>query len=220
MMRSPSLPYVAPFAVFLLLLALMPFLGLAPRVELLLWLVIVGATVLACSRSVLDLSVKRWAGSAALGAAVFGLWIAPDLLFPAYRESVLFRNPLMAGSGASFPLAARDDATALALRSARAVLLVPLVEELFWRAWLPRWIVAPDFRTVPLGAYTAGAFCATALLFALEHGSYWDVGLLAGVLYNGWMWRTRSLGDCVLAHAVTNGCLSAYVVAAGQWQYW
>ena len=42
----------------------------------------------------------------------------------------------------------------------------------------------------------------------------------AGVIYNWWLVRTKSLGDCVLAHAVTNLALGIYVVAAGQWQYW
>ena len=44
-------------------------------------------------------------------------------------------------------------------------------------------------------------------------GSYWDVGLITGVLYNWWMVRTRSLADCIVAHAVTNACLAIYVVA-------
>ena len=83
-----------------------------------------------------------------------------------------------------------------------------------------RWLIAPDFRRVPMGACTAASFWIVALLFASEHGSFWDVGLAAGIVYNWWMVRTRSLGDLILAHAVTNGCLSLYVVAAGKWQYW
>ena len=93
-------------------------------------------------------------------------------------------------------------------------------EELFWRGWLPRWLQDQDFVKVPLGRYTTFAFLVTALLFASEHGPYWEVGLLAGLAYNWWMWRTRSLGDLVLAHAVTNACLSAYVWATREWQYW
>jgi CAAX prenyl protease-like protein len=108
----------------------------------------------------------------------------------------------------------------LAWRSARAVLIVPFVEEVFWRAWLMRWLIRSDFRTVPIGTFQASSFCTVAVLFALEHGAYWDVGLVAGVLYNWWMVRTKSLADCVLAHAVTNACLSAYVITQGQWQYW
>jgi membrane protease YdiL (CAAX protease family) len=58
------------------------------------------------------------------------------------------------------------------------------------------------------------------VLFAAEHGPYWDVGLVAGVIFNLWMMRTKSLGDLILAHAVTNACLAAYVIAAGKWEYW
>jgi CAAX prenyl protease-like protein len=83
-----------------------------------------------------------------------------------------------------------------------------------------RWLIRSDFRTVPIGTLQASSFCTVAVLFALEHGAYWDVGLVAGVLYNWWMVRTKSLADCVLAHAVTNACLSAYVITQGQWQYW
>ncbi len=220
MMRSPSLPYVLPFAAFLFSLAIVPAIGLRPRAELLLWLVAVGAVLVVFARGVIELSVRHWAGSIAVGAAVFLVWIAPDLLIPGYRESILFRNPFFGEHRASFALEAQDDPIALALRAARAVILVPIVEELFWRAWLPRWMMRPDFRSVPMGAYTSATFWITALLFASEHGRYWDVGLVAGLIYNGWMWRTKRLGDCILAHAVTNACLAAYVVAAGQWQYW
>lgn len=64
------------------------------------------------------------------------------------------------------------------------------------------------------------AFWIVALLFASEHGSYWDVGLATGIIYNAWMVRTKSLGDLILTHAVTNLCLSLYVIAAGKWEYW
>ena len=83
-----------------------------------------------------------------------------------------------------------------------------------------RWLINNDFQKVPLGAYSPLAFSVTALLFASEHGPYWDVGLITGVIYNLWMIRTKSLPDCILMHAVTNGILSAYVIARGQWQYW
>ena len=39
--------------------------------------------------------------------------------------------------------------------------------------------------------------------------------LRAGIVYNWWMIRTRNLWDCILAHAVTNGVLAAYVIACG-----
>jgi CAAX prenyl protease-like protein len=106
------------------------------------------------------------------------------------------------------------------LRTAGATVVVPIVEELFWRGWLMRWLVTPKFREIPFGAFTPSAFWIVAVLFASEHGSYWEVGLAAGIVYNWWAVRTRSLADCILAHAVTNGILSAYVLLSGQWQYW
>jgi hypothetical protein len=59
-----------------------------------------------------------------------------------------------------------------------------------------------------------------AILFAGEHGPYWNVGLVSGILSNLWMIRARSLGDLIAAHSVANVCLSGYVIAAGKWEYW
>jgi len=73
---------------------------------------------------------------------------------------------------------------------------------------------------VPVGQYRALSFWAVALLFAAEHGPYWEVGLMAGVAYNWWCVRTRNLADCILAHAVTNGLLAGYVLLCDQWQFW
>lgn len=171
------------------------------------------------SRGVIDLRVRSLIPSAAIGAVVFAIWVGPDVLWPSYRAHWLFSNSITGLPESSFPAAHRDSAMALLFRSIRATLLVPVVEELFWRSWLMRWIIKPDFLSVPLGAWSAKAFWITAVLFAAEHGSYWDVGLVCGVIYNAWMVRTRSLGDCILAHAVTNGLLCAYVISGGHWQY-
>jgi CAAX prenyl protease-like protein len=152
--------------------------------------------------------------------AVFLLWIAPDLLVPGYRDGILFQNSLTGTATSSMPEDTRGDVVVLALRFARAVIIVPIVEELFWRGWLPRWLDRmDDFEGVPLGEFTRFSFLGTAVLFALEHGAYWDVGLAAGIVYNWWMIRTRSLGDLMLCHGVTNACLAGYVVVAGRWEY-
>jgi CAAX prenyl protease-like protein len=149
------------------------------------------------------------------------LWVAPDVFLPSWRDSWLFSNGFTGRIEGVLPEAARGDTLVLVLRCVRAVILVPIIEELFWRAWLPRWVDSrEDFRKVPLGQYTLASFWLTALLFASEHGAMWDVGLAAGLLYNWWMRRTRQLGDLILAHAVTNACLSAYVLARGRWEYW
>jgi CAAX protease family protein len=219
--RYPALPFIAPFAAFL------AFLGLSRMfpagVE---WLyparvVVVTAVVLIFSRTLLDFRVQNAVGSTLLGLALFVVWVAPDVLWPGYRTHWLFTNSITGEVRSSLPDGVRSSFVFLTFRSAGCVLLVPVIEELFWRGWLPRWIVdADDFRRVPLGVYSALSFWGGALLFASEHGPFWEVGLIAGAAYNWWMIRTRSLADCILTHAVTNGALSVYVVAAGQWQYW
>jgi len=148
------------------------------------------------------------------------IWIGPDRLFPGYHGFWLFTNPVTGSMAATLPESSRSDTLVLALRTLRSALFVPIAEELFWRAWLMRWVISPRFAEVPLGAWSARAFWIVAVLFAAEHGPLWDVGLAAGILYNWWMVRTKSLGDLILVHGVTNACLSAYVVFAGRWEYW
>lgn len=220
MHRNPALPWVLPFAVFMLLLAAGPHLGLSHRAELALRLFAPAAALAVFSWRILDFRcVSPWM-SALLGVGVFFVWVAPDALIPGYRDSVLFQNILTGSLKTTLPAEARDDMLAIAMRVARAALVVPLVEELFWRGWLMRWLVRHDFGQLPLGYYQAGAFWITAALFAVEHGPYWDVGLIAGAVYNGWLVRTRCLGDLFLAHAVTNACLAAFVLWTGRWELW
>jgi CAAX prenyl protease-like protein len=223
--RSKSVPYVGPFFALIALLALSRArLPVSPFVIQAEFVVLMLLVISAASRHAPDLQktnfrVQHWAGSALLGALVFVIWIGPDRLFPGYRHHWIFENALM-GTARPGTLPDSPHHLALWLRAFRAVAIVPLVEELFWRGWLMRWIIAPDFLTVAPGTWSASAFWVVAVLFACEHGSFWEVGLAAGLLYNWWMIRTKSLADVTVAHAVTNACLSAYVVAAGKSEYW
>jgi CAAX prenyl protease-like protein len=218
--RYPSLPYILPFAVLIGFLGIRHWLAIPDRIDLPLRVVVLAAVLLVFSRRVISLRTSSPVLSIALGIAVFAIWIGPDLLFPGYRQHWLFQNQVMGTLNSSIAEDVRHNALFLVFRVIRAVLLVPIIEELFWRAWLMRWLIDQRFERIPLGAWSAAAFWITALLFASEHGPYWEVGLVTGVIYNWWMIRTKRLGDCILAHAVTNACLSAYVIGSGQWQYW
>jgi uncharacterized protein len=222
--RSPFFAYAGPFLVFIGLLALSRVVPL-PALAMQAGFVVIMAAVLGIAAQsaplrALDLRIRHWISTPLLGVAVFVLWIAPDQLLPGYRHFWLFENPVMGRLDTSLSAAAREQTAILWLRTIRAVAIVPIVEELFWRGWLMRWLISERFETVPLGTWSASAFCIVALLFASEHGPYWDVGLMAGVVYNWWMVRTRSLGDLMLAHAITNACLCGYVVWTGKWEYW
>lgn len=215
-----TLPYVFPFGAVIALLAVRPVLALSPLAEQAVWILVVSLALALVARPVLKFRFQNVPGSLFIGVAVFAIWVGTDLVFPGYHAHWLFTNAVMGSAVATLPESSRGDWAVLGLRTLRAALLVPIAEELFWRGWLMRWIVSPDFTKVPLGAWSARAFWIVAVLFASEHGPLWDVGLAAGIAYNWWMLRTRSLGDLILAHGVTNACLSAYVVFAGRWEYW
>jgi hypothetical protein len=217
---SPATPYVLPFGVFVALIAVGNVLPFSPLAIEMLRLAVMLAVIFGVARPVLDWRVRQWGGSLMTGLLIFIVWITPDLLFPAYRHSFLFDNAITGTAKSSLAESVRHDGPVLFLRTLRAVLIVPIVEELFWRGWLMRWVIAKDFESVPLGTYTGMSFWIVAVLFASEHGPYWDVGLAAGILFNWWMIRTKRLGDLMVAHAVANAALSAYVIAAGKWEYW
>jgi len=213
----PAVAYVAPFAVFIALRWL-PF---SPE-----WLAPARFVLLAAPLAVFSRRAIPWRlafpiGSMLLGLAVLAIWIAPDLVWgPRYREFWLFHNGITGVARSTLPVDLKSNAFFIAVRVLESAILVPVFEELFWRGWLMRYAIRPDFESVPLGRYTALSFWAVALLFAAEHGPYWEVGLIAGVAYNWWIVRTRNLADCILAHAVTNALLAGYVLLFDQWQYW
>lgn len=214
------LPYVLPFAVFAGFLILQPYNPLPGPVEQAVRVAVLAAILWLFSRKVLDFRLATPIATIAFGVAVFVLWILPDLLFPGYRSHWLLSNSVTGAVQSSIPPADLRSPLVLLFRTARAALLVPIIEELFWRAFLLRWLDNPKFEEVPFGSYAPKAFLLTALLFASEHGPYWDVGLLAGAAYNYWAIRTKRLGDCILAHGVTNLCLSLYTIGTGKWEYW
>jgi CAAX prenyl protease-like protein len=218
--RYPSLPYVLPFGVFLAFLAAAPYLEFLGSWEFPIRSAALIAVLWFFSRHVISFRLAHPAQSILLGVAVFALWIAPDMLIPGYRNHWIFQNAITGQLHSSIAESLRSNPMVLIIRSLRAAILVPIVEELFWRAWLMRWIISTDFKSVPLGTYRPVSMWITALLFASEHGPYWEVGLLTGLIYNWWMIRTKSLGDCILVHGVTNACLSTFVLLTGNWEYW
>jgi CAAX prenyl protease-like protein len=214
-----TVAWIGPFVVFAVWLLLDKYVPLAnPSKEIVRDSVLV-ASILVFSRRLIPTSAPHWIGSIGIGVAVCALWVAPDLLIPGWRSSALFQNAVF--GRVSMSIDPRElTPLMLVLRTTRAALLVPILEELFWRGWLPRWLQDSHFGRIPLGQYTPLAFWATAALFAAEHGPFWEVGLLTGIIYNWWMRRTRSLGDLILCHATTNLALSVFVIETGRWGFW
>jgi CAAX prenyl protease-like protein len=145
----------------------------------------------------------------AAGVAVFGLWISLDAHWMIVGTPQGY-DPRVGGS-IDWPLAL--------VRIGGAALVVPLMEELFWRSFLMRWIVAPEFQTVDPSQVGLRSFVITIVLFGFEH-NLWLAGMIAGAVY-GWLYKRHgTLWSPVVAHAVTNGLLGIWVVATGSWSYW
>ena len=217
--RHATAAYIAPFLAFVAIMAVERMIPLPPQ-----WLypvrfLIVSALIGVLSWPYLSFRPSAPLASIAIGVAVFVVWVAPDVLF-GYRHHWLFDNSITGSATSSLAPHLKANLGFMLLRSVSSAVMIPILEELFWRGWMMRWLIHHDFLSVPLGKYVPSAFWIVALLFASEHGPYWEVGLAAGIVYNWWIIRTRNLADCILAHGVTNAVLSAYVVVTGQWQYW
>lgn len=216
------LPYVAPFAVFMLLLALRGMLeaplrdaGLDAR-----WLyggqvIAAGLALMIFAPRVTELRqwphcIEHWALALIVGVIVFGVWINADAGWMRIGEPVATFVGVDGGE-------VRWDL--VLVRCVGAVLLVPVIEEVFWRAFLMRWIDNRDFVTRSPQATTAFALVASSAVFALAH-DLWLAGLVAGLAY-GWLYmRTRNLWSSIVAHATTNLALAIWVVAGSHWEYW
>jgi len=109
------------------------------------------------------------------------------------------------------------------MRFIRMVLVVPLVEELFWRGFLMRYLNAGDapWQSVPFGAHSWRAFGIITVLVMLAHKPEDYAGALVwGSLVYGLAVRTKSLGACVVMHAVGNLLLGLYALRTQQWGFW
>lgn len=147
----------------------------------------------------------------AIGAAVFALWIGLDLYFGHTG------NGIQTGLAS---LSAFQKVFWIACRTLGAVITVPIAEELAFRGFLIRRMASADFEAIKTRAFTIPAVLISSVAFGLLHGDRWLAGILAGILYSGaFLWRGR-IGDAVVAHAVTNGLIAAWVLFGGAWYLW
>ena len=107
------------------------------------------------------------------------------------------------------------------IRIASATLVVPVMEELFWRDYLWRYLLAPnDFKLAKVGERHWMPFVVVSGAFALVHGNWWLTAIVWGFMIGGLLAWTRSLGACILMHATTNLLLAIYVLKWKEWSFW
>jgi CAAX prenyl protease-like protein len=145
------------------------------------------------------------------GIGVFLLWITPVPGWMHLGASVASFVPVDADGTLRWDL--------IAARAFGAVLVVPLMEELFWRSFLMRWIEQRDFLSLAPASVSWFAVLTSSLVFALAH-ELWLAGLVAGLVYAQLYRRLGNLWYAVLAHATTNLALGGWVVSQRAWPYW
>lgn len=149
--------------------------------------------------------------SIATGLFVFVMWINMDYPFATIGTLQGFDPNIFTDSGVRMAM--------IIVRLTGAVIVVPVMEELFWRSFLVRYLVDKDYWRVPVGIFTASSFLVSSLLFGLEHNLFL-AGIIAGICYNLLLYLTKSISQCILSHALTNLCLGIYVLATGKWYFW
>lgn len=221
--RRAALARILPFALYILFLIiaapLADVLGVDPRWIYALQITCVIVALAVFSREYIELrpaapsalsGVSAWLAAVALGIAVWALWIWLD--FPPFA--------FKPGDGYK-PL---DDAGALimtlvVIRIFGAAVVVPIMEELFWRSFIMRWLDNPNFLTVVAQSVTLRSVLFSSIAFGFEHGQ-WAAGIVAGLVY-GWLYRaTGRLWLPIVSHGVTNLLLGLWVIHSGQWQFW
>jgi hypothetical protein len=98
-------------------------------------------------------------------------------------------------------------------------LIVPPLEEVFYRSFLYRYVTRHDFLSVPLNQFSLRSFLVTVLIFGISHDE-WLAGILCGAAFQWLVLRKNRLGDAMTAHAITNFLLGIWVVTRGAWHFW
>jgi len=212
---------IAPFALFVLLLALRGALldehGFDARWLYGLSVLLSGGLLWWLWREYGELARQNWPTwpearlAVAVGAVVCALWIMLDAPWMQLGAATAGFKPLDANGSLEWPL--------IAVRWVGAALLVPVMEELFWRSFLMRWIESATFEAVNPRRVGLRAIVLSTFTFMLAHTA-WLAAIVAGLAY-AWLYRrTGKLWVAVFAHAVTNAALGVWVVRSGSWGYW
>jgi CAAX prenyl protease-like protein len=221
---SPLHARVVPFVVFLALTFVQNSSGEAGRYWFYALKTAVGAWMLWQLRAAIP--EMRWALSweaIAVGVGVFVMWVGLDDWLRALGFHSGFQrqkatdpmwNPHTAfGSGSVMAW------FFIVARIAGSSLVVPPLEEVFYRSFLYRFMRKGDFTSVPIGQFVWFPFLAGSALFSVSHHE-WLAAFLCGCAFQGLVLWKKRLGDAMTAHAITNFLLGLWIVWKDDWKFW
>jgi CAAX prenyl protease-like protein len=212
---SPTLARVAPFVVFAALTSAQGLFGEGSRY----WLYLVktlfgGCLIWMVAPWVAEMRWKLSWESVVAGVLVFGFWVGLEGLYPKFGGTAKLWNPHEHFGAQSvwawfFVL----------VRVIGSTVVVPPMEEVFYRSFLYRYLVNPGYQSVPLGHFGWRPFLITAGIFGFVHFE-WLPAIFCAAVYQGLVVWKRRLGDAITAHAVTNFLLGMWVIWKGAWNFW
>jgi CAAX prenyl protease-like protein len=163
-----------------------------------------------------------------VGIFVYAFWIAFETDYFA-RFETLHRLYLTVGVQPPWEMAPVPDDVSYApdvcgwpltiIRLLGSAFVISFIEEFFWRGWMYRWMLRDNFLKADLGEMDWKMFVAVALMFGFIHDR-WLVGFLCGLVYGGFVIRTRDVWAAGIAHAVTNFLLGGYIIWTQKWEFW
>lgn len=184
--------------------------------------ILAGAALLYCRRAYTPIRWDFWWLGVLIGVLGLFQWIGmqlwlqehvahfrPDPASPPFDPTKAFDSPLAMNAFVVFRWVIG------------ASIIVPFMEELFWRDFVWRSVIAPsNFKLATIGEWSVKTFLVVAIAFAFVHGNWWLTSIVWALMIGGLLAYTKSLGACILAHAVTNFLLGAYVLLTRDWGFW
>ena len=149
-----------------------------------------------------------------VGVLIFVIWVGLSPYVP--KNHLFFEDT---EDSIWNPFARFGDESAIAwllivIRIFGMTVLVPPIEEAFYRSMLYRMVIKYDFTKVALNQFDGVALVLVSLLFGFMHFE-WLAGIICGIAYQWLVIRRGHLGDAITAHAITNFLLGCYVVWKG-----
>ena len=150
-----------------------------------------------------DWALRPCLAAVLLGLVGIGLWMIPYFTGWIPDEGNGFMPEKIFGAGSALTLAE------YAMRFARAAVVVPFVEELFWRGFLMRWCINRDFpQTVAIGTHSWLAYGVTTAAFMLIHApADWASAFIYGSLTYLLVVKTKRITPAIVMHATANAVM-------------
>lgn len=202
--------YLIPFLLYIFTDMLLDWLGVSPFVYYPIKVLVVLASLAYFWKDFTEIKFKFDWQAWLVGLGIIAIWIGIDSLYPHMGESSFDPTVL---EGVWMYLI-------IAFRIFGAVVIAALVEELFIRSFLARFIISNDnWDKVKIGTYSLASFAFTVFIFGIAHNR-WLAGIITGFILNLWLYYKKDISSCIQAHSSANLFLALYVLLTQSWMFW